>query len=447
MDSPPLLPRATVLAAVAQSKAATGTLTHLLAGSDPDLFAVKAALDAGALMADVGWDISHKSGNNKFTRKDMWERVIELENPALLDILVEVQSPIPDTLAELLHRMVRTNCVPLVEVLLARGANPNHLCTNPYSRIGPKISALAVAVDYGCDAVFDRLLEVGASPHQALSPLSKSSDPLETMYLSTSLMTLVKTPHAAQRLVSMGLDVNATDTSGRTALECIMDRARTAAKPSMEKTLAVIDGLLEMGASTAHERVRPMAAKDWSLMENATQSRMKEVVHLLVKRGVRWPLQSMPSSPSVACWLLEQGVELPIADLGDTWLRRWINGGIVSHSASELKKLVERGLDMNARSPKTGLTVFVYALSSGDEDVVRAVVEAGADPDKGPPPPEGYSRVWKDVLHEAFEEMRFDDTSTVLSALANSPEIKAEAVQYLLEKLPPAKKAAPRARV
>lgn len=53
---------------------------------------------------------------------------------------------------------------------------------------------------------------------------------------------------------------------------------------------------------------------------------------------------------------------------------------VKADNTAEVKKLIEKGADVNSRTSPTGWSVLHYAARNGNAEIVQALLNAGADP-------------------------------------------------------------------
>src|SRR5687768_11629320 len=309
-----------------------------------------------------------------------------------------------------LHRAVHRNDVKTADALIRSGAD-----VNAVNRYG--VPALSLAALNGNAAVLELLLKAGANPNATQSEGE------------TALMTAARTgvPAAVKTLLAYGADVNAKETwRGQTPL-------MWAAAEGHADTIQV---LLEAGA-----QINARSNAGWTaLLFAAREGRIPAVKTLLAGgasaddallagpgrgRGAGWAgggaAATGPRPPArgssalvlavgsghfeLAATLLDAGADPNAAAQGWTALHHltWIRkpgtgsndpapyGSGKMDSLTLVRKLKAHGADVNARvtrRPNVGVTAlnfigatpFFMAARGGDTELMRLLVELGADP-------------------------------------------------------------------
>lgn len=435
------LPRADILSLVKKSRKATAALARALTEKVPSEEAVAAALAQGAVLADVEWVEKSKRPLDSDTRKDIWDRLFEVGSPALFARVLSADPLSPSLGTALLNRAAASASGDLVRLLLEHGAKPNALGPPPAYREKEwsRQTSLATAVQAGNDDALDVLLAAGASPHDAyMAPAEKP----QFDYNARTPLHQVKTPHAVHALVARGVSVDAQDAAGRSPLEIVYAQASGANALALPATLALVDALLDAGAST--DIRRPTTAPSsgshrdrWHALVHVANARMRPdtgaaLVRQLLARGVSWPEGVVPQTPASAAWLIEQGASLDVPTHGRRWLRHWLT----SHAGYPIdaKALKQLGIDLSSRYPD-GMTPFLLALRQGDEENLNALLTAGADPEQGPPADPQSRRPWKSVIKDVCKEYSNENNelTEALWELADAPHIKADVLAHALD--------------
>ena len=307
-----------------------------------------------------------------------------------------------------LHRAVHRNDVKATDALIRSGADVN--ATNRYG-----VPPLSLAATNGNAAVLELLLKAGANPNATQSEGE------------TALMTAARTgvPAAVRTLLKYGADVNAKESwRGQTALMWA----------AAEGHAEAIDLLLEAGA-----QVNARSNAGWTAILFAAREGKIPAVKALLAGGASaddallarpggrgrgaggggaGAAQRPPSKGSsalvlavgsghfeLASALLDAGADPNAAAQGWTALHHltWIRkpgtgsndpapyGSGNMDSLTLVRKLKDHGADVNARvtrRPNVGVTAlnfigatpFFRAARGGDTELMRLLVELGADP-------------------------------------------------------------------
>jgi uncharacterized protein len=311
---------------------------------------------------------------------------------ALLKQRIDPNTTQPDG-ATALHWAAQWDDDAAAGMLLAAGANAN--AANAYG-----VTPLSLACTNGSGRMVERLLQAGARPDAALAT---GETPLMIAARSGAV-------DAVKSLVARGADVNAKGT----------ERSQTALMwAAAERQSAVVRVLLEMGAD-----VNASSSTGHTAVLFAARNGDRRTTELLLAAGARpddaatdgtTPLlmATLRSHTEYAAFLLERGAGANVMSAGYSPLH-WAAGDwdteVTSGAAEEsewaalggirgakklefVKLLLARGADPNARiirNPRrfggggggnlVGATPFLLAAGAGDVDVMRALLEAGADP-------------------------------------------------------------------
>ena len=285
-----------------------------------------------------------------------------------------------------LHWAALNDDVSAAQALIAAGAQ-----VEASNRFGA--TPLALAAENGSPAFLVLLLDAGADPNAAL-PEGE-----------TALMTVSRTGRAdaARLLLDRGADPNrAEGWRGQTALMWA----------SAEHNLAAAETLLAGGAD-----VHARSTGGFSPLMFAVRAGYLDMTRLLVEAGAS-PEETLFDGTSalvlatknghyeLGAYLLDAGADPDADDQGWTalhevkWTRRPNLGfnnppPIVTGSMSDLefiRKLAAHGADLNARMTKEpqnryrnvlnriGSTPFLLAAKAADIEMMRLLVELGADP-------------------------------------------------------------------
>jgi uncharacterized protein len=317
------------------------------------------------------------------------------------------------TLSGELTLAIQRDDLRAVNALLARGVN-----VNTADRYG--VSPLMLACVNGNASIVDRLLKAGADPNAA-SPGGE-----------TALMTASRTGSAAaiKILLAHGADVNATErVRGQTALMW------AAANNHVDAIKVLIDAGADVRARS-HGPVAPLAAPKEGEHESAYSARTRrgrldsftpllfavrdgalDAVRTLLERGANvndkvedgtsaLVIATMNAHWELAVYLLDHGADPNAGDQGWTALHqlvrtRGLSWGRLPHpvgsgslpSMAFAAKLIEHGANLNARMTsafkadnerprivQVGATPFLLAAKNVDHQMMRLLLEHGADP-------------------------------------------------------------------
>ena len=285
-----------------------------------------------------------------------------------------------------LHWAALNDDVETAQALIAAGAR-----VEASNRFGA--TPLALGAENGSPAFLDLLLNAGADPNAAL-PEGE-----------TALMTVSRTGRAdaARLLLDRGADPNrAEGWRGQTALMWA----------SAENNLAAAETLLAGGAD-----VHARSTGGFSPLMFAVRAGYLDMTRLLIEAGASAEetlfdgtsalvLAAKNGHYELGAYLLDAGADPDADDQGWTalhevkWTRRPNLGfnnppPIVTGSMSDLefiRKLAAHGADLNARMTKEpqnryrnvlnriGSTPFLLAAKAADVEMMRLLVELGADP-------------------------------------------------------------------
>lgn len=299
-----------------------------------------------------------------------------------------------------LHWAARRDAVDIASTLIRAGANTN--VANAYG-----VTPLHLACVNGSAAMIRTLLDAGADPEQAL-PSGES--PLMTAARSGSVQSV-------ELLLNRGAAVNAIEReSGQTALMWAI----------AEDHGGVVQSLVLHGAD-----VRARSATGFTPLMFAARNGAMSAVRLLVASGADvnetaddgtsvLHIATVRGHASLAAWLIDTGADVNAGGNGYTPLHwavgRWESsmttdypvratawnelaalGGVPVGKIALIKALLAHGADPNMRTTRApprfgvaihsrynnsliGATPFVIAALSGDADVMRMLLAAGADP-------------------------------------------------------------------
>ena len=301
-----------------------------------------------------------------------------------------------------LHWAAHADDAVIVELLLAAGADPQ--AANRY-----RVRPISLACTNGNAAIVGLLLDAGADPD---TPLAEGE---------TALMTAARTGalDVVRLLLDRGADANAAETwRGQTALMWAAAEGHAHLIPTM----------LSYGVDVAAR-----SAKGWTPLLFAVREGRIDVVQTLLEAGAGVE-ESLPVTEEVrrggtsaeraatglnafllaaanahyelAALLVDRGADVNVASRGWTALHQvsWVRkAGIAGsnnpapkgsgkmRSIEFVRKLVAAGADVDARvtvRPPAGITrlnflggtPFLLAARTGDADLMRVLVELGADP-------------------------------------------------------------------
>ncbi len=327
---------------------------------------------------------------------------------ALLDGPVDVNASETGGMTAL-HWAVQSDAADVVGLLLAAGADA--AAPNRYG-----VAPLTLAAMNGNAAIVNRLLAAGADPNRRLSDGE------------TVLMTAARTgrPEVVEVLLAAGADPNATEPArGQTALMW------AAAENNADAIRVLVANGADVAARTGDPAAREAGgvfSRDVGLTRGdrsgpsftallfAVQLGQLDAIQALLEVGAdvndTFPdgtsalvVAAMNGQHDVAIHLIDQGVDVNAA--GQGWnalhqtirLRRTNIGhmpppeGRGNRSSMDLiHALIEAGVDVNApmtadfrdgyrnRLNRVGATPFLLAAKNVDTEVMRVLLDAGADP-------------------------------------------------------------------
>jgi len=248
-----------------------------------------------------------------------------------------------------LIQAIQRGDTPAVSRLLTSGANPN-------VKDDEGVPALMLAALFADVESVEQLLKRGADPNQADTGGA------------TALMWAIPDIQKARVLIEHGASVNARSTNlGRTPLLI------AAASPG---SVELLNLLLARGADL---RAKDTAGS--SALAVAMLASDVEVLRFLVERGLD-PKEEVPAGslrllfgrarPAAIEFAMASGVSIP----KDTLIRsNW-------QSPDLLKRWIERGAEVNARTGTYSVTPLLTAASSelAGPETLRVLLEHGADP-------------------------------------------------------------------
>ncbi len=324
---------------------------------------------------------------------------------ALLDQRADVNVAEADGTTAL-HFAVDQDALPLVEVLIRAGANVK--AANRYG-----VTPLWLASVNGSVAVIDTLLNAGADANTAmpegetvlmtaartgrieavktLLAHGATVNVKEEWHGQTALMWAAAEGHAdvVRALVASGADVHIRSKGGFTALLFAAREGRVAAVQALVQAGANMDDALPV-------RVRQPSTAANATAGDAARPEIGLNAFLLASANAHYEL---------AAWFLDHGADPNAAPQGWTALHQvsWVRKAGISGSNNPappgsgnmdslefVKKLVAHGATVNARVTKKppmgvttlnsiGATPFLLAARTADTDLMRQLVELGAD--------------------------------------------------------------------
>ncbi|HKY19915.1 MAG TPA: ankyrin repeat domain-containing protein [Vicinamibacterales bacterium] len=307
-----------------------------------------------------------------------------------------------------LHDAVHRNDIKTSEALIRAGADVN--AANRYG-----VSPLALAATNGNAAMLELLLEAGGNPsatqaegETALMTAARTGIPAAVKVLlakgadvnakenwrgQTALMWAAAEGHAEtiQHLLEAGAKIDARSHTGWTALLFAARQGRIAAVRTLLAGGADVNETLLGGPARGHGAVAPAG----TIGDERTRTRGSSALVIAVGSG----------HFELAAALLDAGADPNAAAQGwtalhhITWIRKPGAGGSDPapdgsgnmDSLTLVRKLKAHGADVNARvtrRPSVGVTAlnfigatpFFMAARGGDVELMRLLVELGADP-------------------------------------------------------------------
>lgn len=256
--------------------------------------------------------------------------------------------------------------VAIVELLLKAGADAN-------TTVAGGETALMTAARTGNVAVVKALLARGANVHAK-----------ESVYGQTALMWAAAEGHAvvAAELVKAGAEINGRSKSGFTPLLFAVREGRIGATQALLKAGASVNEAVESTAARGGGVTGPPAGGTSALLLAVTNGHF-ELAAVLLDAGA-------DPNPMATGWTplhAITGVRKP--GLGDNDPAPLGSGNMTSLEL--VKKLAAKGANLNARMTKKinvgltalntlGATPYLLAARSADAQLMRLLVELGADP-------------------------------------------------------------------
>lgn len=333
----------------------------------------------------------------------LFEAVKAQDRERVADLLsreVDVNASEPDG-ATALHWAAYRDDVAIAELLLDRGADAN--ASNDY-----RLTPIALACDNAADEMVRTLLGAGAGPNIARSTgetplmtcartgnvravaalLSHGADPndAESWHGQTALMWAAAERHVsvARLLIAGGADVRTRSKRGFTAL-------LLAVRENVPE-LALL--LLEAGAD-----VNVVAQDGLTPLLVSTVRGHSTLATLLLRHGADPDPEGAGFTPlhwAAGSWHTELTGPGGIVTNADTSGEWWSMNSIRIGKRALVASLLAHGADADARLEKSppqfgfasgrfrvsllGATPFLLAAMDGNSDIMRLLVEAGADP-------------------------------------------------------------------
>jgi ankyrin repeat protein len=323
-----------------------------------------------------------------------------------LSIVLLLQAAQPDG-ATLLHWAAHWDDLNTADKLIRAGADPN--ATNEYG-----VTPLVLACENGSAAMVGKLLFAGAKPTETAlmtcswtgNPealkllLDRGSDPnaKETQRGQTALMWALDQKHldAARILIEHGADINAHSRNGFTPLLFAAKQGDLAAVRTLLEAGARVNDGTPLKNRPAGRRAAP-AADDgdpgvpdgMTPLLMATVSGHEDIALLLLENGA-----DPNAADGTGATALHYSILDGMAMIGAVSTKLAVNNYVFRPNMTALiKALLARGSKPNprlVREPRLpgttprfsliGSTPFLFAVASGDLDLMRLLIQAGADP-------------------------------------------------------------------
>lgn len=228
--------------------------------------------------------------------------------------------------------------------------------------------------------------------------LGQGSDPNELAYTrETPLMLAAIRGHVeiADRLLAHGADIDAADIEAQTALiyavrfhrqkvaELLLERG---ADPSLNdwrvfheaveaRAIPLVQRLLNMGADPNHQ-VRDQLTP----LMRAARGGSVELVNRLLKAGAD-PFQTGQGGRTALDTALEDEHHdvVKVLEKRSSASGRTLLGAVMTREFQLVEELLAKGVPVNFRDPDCGYTPLAWAVMNQSEEVVRALIQAGAD--------------------------------------------------------------------
>ncbi len=321
---------------------------HFLAERGADLFAVtnsgENAMDIAIWMnlpAVVPYLFEHGFSPNALsrgggtllheTRWDDLEEILDLFLQAGADLSIK-EPCYGDTP---LHRAVRNNSLNTVEKLVKAGANVNAI---NFSGSSP----LHYAIDYEKEPIAQLLLENGAH----IDPINLSGQTPLLLAVYEGDKDLV------ELFLKSGANPHVVDYAGLGLLHQLSFPTETF------DGIAIAKLLLKSGVD-----LEKPDSRGWTPLQWAVDRHQSQLVSLLVEAGVNVNTK-------------DQSFETPLLRLSQQ-----MQGYGYSNKTKQIAiALIQKGADINAQDPRTGMTPLHYLAENGSWPLIKLFLELGADP-------------------------------------------------------------------
>ena len=323
------------------------------ASRDGDLERVQELIDAGADVNDT--TTGHGMPVLAIAVDQAWR---DNGQVAVVELLISHGARIDttDSMGRTLLIHALTKGAAVVRVLLEADIDVN-------ARDNLGRTALSYAMSERDGEVFDLLLEYGADV--ALLPYGGS----------VAMQSAIANEHLDRvaRLLDLGVDVNAKDGEGQTALFSAVDNLWS---PSLE----VVRVLLDRGAvvnieddfgntplSMAKKNLEEFLSSEKAQMRAARKGKLFNTTPEMVQQDKRDYEQIV--------YLLEQAGAWEVLPAERSLVHSARTGDL-----EQVAEFIGAGEDVNAVDPKNGFTPLVWAVFKGHDEIVRLLLENGADP-------------------------------------------------------------------